>query len=100
MFVKIQDIAEKIAWRQITNDVLCRIEREVALTDILAEVFENDVLTYEIYQKLAYLEIPLVKILSQYKGIEFAAAFDLIKKEYITFENLIDILHFWFSSDR
>lgn len=82
------------------QDDLDRIEIEMSISDILERTYENDKLSYNDYQRIIYLRIPLIKILQEYKNIESNIALELAKQGYVTYDNLISLLEFWLKDEN
>ena len=86
--------AETHAQRLFPNpeDILDKIEIEGRILDLFEEVRYKGFLSFSEYQKLCYLEIPFLNMLSGYKKVEHHIALELIKREYVTYDNLMSIL--------
>lgn len=77
------------------NDVLERFEIERRILDIFEDIRDREYMIFEDYQKLINLKVPFLDMLCKYKNVEPFVALDLIKLEYVTYGNLIQILkHF------
>ena len=88
--------AETHAQRLFPNpeDILDKIEIEGRILDLFEEVKNKGSLSYSEYQRMCYFKIPFLNMLSEYKKVEHNIALELIKREYVTYDNLMSILVF------
>lgn len=84
--------AELHAKRLYPDDLLDQIEMERKILDVFDKIKSKGFMSFEDYQEICYLKIPFLNMLAEYKKIEHHIALELIKRDYVTYDNLLSIL--------